>query len=778
MWFISLRKVEIIWVFIFVFTLLCGAHSQIALAQQAKKPFTVADDVGLTLFGTPNGASPKVLFSPDGQHFAVWTERGRLDVNRVEDSLRFYRSQDVEDFLKRSDTPPLPSPEWIVNRSSSEGPVINDWRWLADSSGVAFLGRTLHGDQRLFLADLRKKTVDALTTATKSVRDFDVHGKQQFVYDATDPVEEKKLQEKVQAEREAPVIVGTGRSLSELLLPDDPRVRRLSSRRHLWAFVDGKRFEVKQNGAPILPNGGLALSPDGGSLVTTLPVPEIPLSWETLYPPPVAAWPIRDRQHYAIHSGRQDAQRDSSVHQFVRINLHTGGIQSLTDGPYGNDVGWWANGPPSWSSDGQAILLSGTFLNSKDQGPSRPCVAVVDLSSKLGNCVEVLKEHGEEGFHVIADARFVGGDRRRVLVSFHRPQDGGIETTEYGQTVNAAWHVVRRSKKEEAEIGHDGLEAAVKQSFNDPPLLIATEKQVSRVIWDPNPQLKNIELGEASVYTWKDKDGKEWRGGLYKPSDYKAGRRYPLVIQSHGFAEGEFRPSGGFPTASAARELAAIGIVVLQVGTVGECGVVTPDEGSCNASGYETVANQLVSEGLADPDKIGIIGFSRTCYYVMETLTFGPLHLRAASITDGVMVDYLQYMLFDPGSEFDPMIGAQPFGEGLQKWLRRSPGFNLDKITAPLLVVGEGSLSVLGMWQPYAGLQYLKKPVDLMMLNTAEHVLTNPAIRTASQGGSVDWFRFWLLDEEDSDPAKAEQYKRWRELRKLQEVNDKNMTTR
>ena len=49
--------------------------------------------------------------------------------------------------------------------------------------------------------------------------------------------------------------------------------------------------------------------------------------------------------------------------------------------------------------------------------------------------------------------------------------------------------------------------------------------------------------------------------------------------------------------------------------------------------------------------------------------------------------------------------------------------------------------------------------------------LRNPAARMASQGGSVDWFRFWLKGEEDSDPAKAEQYKRWRELRKLQEAN-------
>jgi hypothetical protein len=51
--------------------------------------------------------------------------------------------------------------------------------------------------------------------------------------------------------------------------------------------------------------------------------------------------------------------------------------------------------------------------------------------------------------------------------------------------------------------------------------------------------------------------------------------------------------------------------------------------------------------------------------------------------------------------------------------------------------------------------------------------LSNPAERLASQGGNVDWFRFWLKGEEDPDAAKAAQYKRWRELRKLQGENER-----
>jgi hypothetical protein len=33
----------------------------------------------------------------------------------------------------------------------------------------------------------------------------------------------------------------------------------------------------------------------------------------------------------------------------------------------------------------------------------------------------------------------------------------------------------------------------------------------------------------------------------------------------------------------------------------------------------------------------------------------------------------------------------------------------------------------------------------------------------------VDWFCFWLKNEEDPIPAKAEQYARWRALRELQQ---------
>ena len=129
----------------------------------------------------------------------------------------------------------------------------------------------------------------------------------------------------------------------------------------------------------------------------------------------------------------------------------------------------------------------------------------------------------------------------------------------------------------------------VKEGLDEPPLLIAQDKERSRVIWDPNPQLTKIELGHASLYTWKDKEGRELKGGLYSPVDYKPGHHYPLVIQTHGFRELEFRPSGFLTTGFAARLLAAAGMFVLQIGE--HCPVDTPAEGSCAVANYESAVN-------------------------------------------------------------------------------------------------------------------------------------------------------------------------------------------
>src|SRR5208283_1344506 len=164
----------------------------------------------------------------------------------------------------------------------------------------------------------------------------------------------------------------------------------------------------------------------------------------------------------------------------------------------------------------------------------------------------------------------------------------------------------------------------------------------------------------------------------------------------------------------------------------------------------------------------GLIGFSRTGLYAHYLLTHSKLHFAAAVIADGSDGGYSQYLQFLSGHEFtaadsEALNGAMPFGSGLLYWLRRSSEFSLDMVRTPVMFQASSSRILSTMWAPFVGLRRLGQPVELLYFPTGSHIMEKPWDRLASQGGSVDWFAFWLKGEEDPDPSKIRQYKRWRE---------------
>ncbi len=231
-----------------------------------------------------------------------------------------------------------------------------------------------------------------------------------------------------------------------------------------------------------------------------------------------------------------------------------------------------------------------------------------------------------------------------------------------------------------------------------------------------------------------------------------------------------------YSTGEAAQPLANLGMLVLQMpDDPPREPRVTPREGPLSMEGAEGAIDYLDSLGLIDRTKVGMQGFSRTCFYTLYFLTHSHYPLAAATVTDGVDFSYLSYLLFfrqlemAPGAsrEFDKINGGLPYGAPLTTWRERAPGFNLDHITAPLQLTALTPGSLLEEWEPYAGLLLQGKPAELVYIPDGEHVLTKSWERLTSQQGAVDWYRFWLKGEEDSDPAKAAQYLRWHALRAL-----------
>jgi dipeptidyl aminopeptidase/acylaminoacyl peptidase len=280
--------------------------------------------------------------------------------------------------------------------------------------------------------------------------------------------------------------------------------------------------------------------------------------------------------------------------------------------------------------------------------------------------------------------------------------------------------------------------------------------------------LQQRSFGEASIYHWKDRTGTEWTGGLLKPVGYIPGKRYPLVIQMYQFNENEFITDGTDPSAFAARHLASAGFVVLQIRK--KPSVLSEADPQTHLEAYRSAIESLSGADLIDPGKVGVVGFSWTCWYVVNALIKAPKLFAAATIADGLDNSYMQYVLFGPGpanthEQMDRIRGGSPFGPGLERWIEQAPGFHLDQVHTPVRIEAINPTSVLQEWELYASLYMQHKPVDLIYFPEGTHIHQRPLERLESQQGSVDWLRFWLQGYEDPDPNKRSQYQRWQEMK-------------
>ncbi len=756
--------------------LLLTVCMRLALCEQ-KPGFSVKDDIAIAKFGD-------IAISPDEAMVVAHTEQSSLQDGMMHEAFRVYNLKAIREAVNALDQRRPIEPVWSFDRALKDvggnSDRVSRVKWLADGSGFAFLLQVDQYHHLLYLAKVDSTEVVPLSAEGDDVLGFDVRDQLHYVFTVASHEAETKLKD----DSERPFRVGTGHYLTELAFSEE--ASHIIQRGELWAATGGVAKPVKDHttGAPISffydGNNFLALSPDGRTLVTVQAVENVPTDWEKRFPPPFPNNAYRLKAHHQDLTAALDGY--SYVEQWVSIALADGYITSLTNAPISARAGWIeVYASPAWSDDGSSILLPGTFNANQSEENPRPCISVVRIASRKTECVRPLKRNlasgFEAGFMSISGVLFVHGDDNRIVLEGIPFSGAGITTPiTYARSSEGSWRL--EETKSSAHGGGTSLQVKVRQTFKDPPVLVATDllSKKSKIILDPNPQLNNIAFGEPELYNWQDEVGHKWRGILYKPVGYSANVKYPLVIQNHGFSVNLYEPSGGIPNAFVAQELASAGIMVLHVA---DCdGRATPLEGPCNVEEYESAVKKLSQDGLIDSSRVGIIGYSRTVYYVLEALTTSKIRFRAASITDGISYSYMNYLetVDQPGgfhNEEVKVIGAKPFGSGFAEWLKSSPVFSLDKVVTPLRVVAPRGSGVIEMWEPYALLEDMDKPVDLIVINTHEHVLADPIMRMVTQGGNIDWFRFWLQDYEYPDPAKQEQYVRWRQLRQLQDANDK-----
>jgi len=324
------------------------------------------------------------------------------------------------------------------------------------------------------------------------------------------------------------------------------------------------------------------------------------------------------------------------------------------------------------------------------------------------------------------------------------------------------------------------IKLEVVQSGNVPPEIAALDltSGTRQVLTDYNLGLNNRAYGHIEQISWRDPRYQSIiTGTILYPSNYRAVRPYPTVISFQDLDPDHF---------SGWHDLSARGIIIFAP----DCGgrPLGREETQANLSAarttqgcFEAAATELVRRNIADRDRVGIFGFSSVGGRAMETLTFSDIPIAAAAITDSAIISPLGYayqvgnygfgpIQFDQhypapaGSYYrDPYVGGSLLGDDLKLWLERVSFFNLDRVRTPIRFEYHDYGGV--PWDTYAVLRRMSRPVEMVLLPQEAHWARTPLGAYAFREGVADWFDFWLNDHEDPDPAKREQYARWRELR-------------
>jgi dipeptidyl aminopeptidase/acylaminoacyl peptidase len=271
-------------------------------------------------------------------------------------------------------------------------------------------------------------------------------------------------------------------------------------------------------------------------------------------------------------------------------------------------------------------------------------------------------------------------------------------------------------------------------------------------------------------------------GRLVLPNGYVRGQRYPLIFTTYRagtqFLEGAV--GNEFPIFP----FAAHGFVVFAMDT-GTSNIVS-DSGDREFSSMRVrkpleammmLRDQLANEGIVDPQRCGITGLSYggdIAAHAVATMNV----FKAASLP----VSWQDPITHTLGSvtftkELEKRGFTYPYDDGaLEEWRNQSVALNAARVTTPLLIQAPESEAMVSI-ETFKALKRHKVPVEWYVYLGEGHVKVQPRSKYLAYQRNLDWFRFWLKEEEDSDPAKAEQYARWRKLRQQRDANVKSRKT-
>ena len=154
----------------------------------------------------------------------------------------------------------------------------------------------------------------------------------------------------------------------------------------------------------------------------------------------------------------------------------------------------------------------------------------------------------------------------------------------------------------------------------------------------------------------------------------------------------------------------------------------------------------LVARGVADPDRMGVMGWSYGGYMTSWVIT-QTKRFKAASVGAGVT----NLMSFSGTTDIPSFIPDYFGGEhwdAFDAWRKHSAMFNIKGVTTPTLIQhGEADLRVpiSQSYELYNALKRQAVPAKMVVYPRQPHGIQEPKLMLDAMTRNVEWFDRWVM---------------------------------
>ena len=313
-----------------------------------------------------------------------------------------------------------------------------------------------------------------------------------------------------------------------------------------------------------------------------------------------------------------------------------------------------------------------------------------------------------------------------------------------------------------------GSVAFVKESLTEPPEIFVSplESFEPKQLTHANDSLRDRLMGETRLISWQNpKDGLEIEGLLTLPIGYQEGQRVPLLTFAHGGPASFFDQAffGYLHFVYPPQMFAAEGYAVLRPNPRGSGAYGEPfkranrsDWGGMDFIDIQSGIDVLIEQGIADPDRLGFMGWSYGGFMTSWTITQTD-RFKAASIGAPV-TDLFSFQGSADIPGFVPSyFEGLPYGDASERarFDAHNPMSQVHKAKTPSLVQhGDNDLRV----PLFQGLIYHQAlldqgvPTEMVIYPRTGHVPTEPKLQLDTALRNLWWFERWIGGSDAPEP--------------------------